>query len=208
MQWRAPFFRGRGGLRRRTGPGAARNLGLTQSGAILAIRPRAAGVLAQIGGSRSSSCIRLAYMQLPQQRGASRRPSPVTPWLFGIGGWDRRSHEKDGGRSPPSRCRPLAGSSTQFGVRHSIPLWRLGVVDFTVARGHSDWAGRRQGWLTRTFWPLWFARDGVLLNPDHLPCLRSRFLTEPCQECRARVPFMPGVRVPYYLWIGSPRPTP
>lgn len=69
----------------------------------------------------------------------------------------------------------------------------LGVVDF--------YASPRTG-LGRGFWQRWFSHDGVHLDPRHLPCLLAH--TEPvcCEVRRAAVPYLPGLRVPYYLFIG------
>ncbi|MFA5915741.1 MAG: class I SAM-dependent methyltransferase [Burkholderiales bacterium] len=70
----------------------------------------------------------------------------------------------------------------------------LGAVDFYAAPHH---AGRARG-----FWRRWFRHDGVHLDPGHLPYLLEH--TEPvcCEERRAGVPYLPGLRVPYYLFIG------
>src|SRR5690606_43869 len=37
----------------------------------------------------------------------------------------------------------------------------IGVVDFYVSRKHPAEGLTRHGWLTRTFWPAWFANDNV-----------------------------------------------
>lgn len=78
----------------------------------------------------------------------------------------------------------------------------IGVVDFYVSRKHPAEGCVRHGWWTRTFWPAWFALDNVFLSPDHLPFLRRHFEVLWLQERRARVPFLPLGRVPYYLFIG------
>jgi S-adenosylmethionine-diacylgycerolhomoserine-N-methlytransferase len=54
------------------------------------------------------------------------------------------------------------------------PGGRIGIVDFHVARKHAT-NGSHQSWWTRTFWPVWFARDNVFLSPDHLPAVQWRF---------------------------------
>jgi S-adenosylmethionine-diacylgycerolhomoserine-N-methlytransferase len=82
------------------------------------------------------------------------------------------------------------------------PAGVLGVVDFHVSRAYPA-AGRvRHGAATRFFWPLWFAHDGVFLSPDHLPYLESRLETLCCEEHMGPVPYLPGLRVPWYLFIG------
>ena len=84
----------------------------------------------------------------------------------------------------------------------------LGVVDFHVSRAHPAPGRVRHGAATRIFWPLWFARDGVHLSPDHLPYLQSRLETLICEERRGRVPCLPGLRVPRYLFVGRKAPPP
>ncbi len=82
----------------------------------------------------------------------------------------------------------------------------IGIVDFYVTRKHpEEGLGKHSGW-TRSFWPWWFAHDNVFLSPDHLPFLRSRFETILLREERGKVPFMPGCRAPYYIFIGR-KPT-
>jgi S-adenosylmethionine-diacylgycerolhomoserine-N-methlytransferase len=81
------------------------------------------------------------------------------------------------------------------------PGGRIGIVDFYVARKHAA-NGSRQSWWTRTFWPIWFARDNVFLSPDHLPAVQRRFEPLVCEERRTRIPYLPLSRVPYYLFVG------
>jgi S-adenosylmethionine-diacylgycerolhomoserine-N-methlytransferase len=87
--------------------------------------------------------------------------------------------------------------------------WRLlkpggwiGVVDFYVSRKHARDSFAQHGWLTRTFWPAWFAMDNVYPSADHLPFLQSRFVTDQLTEGRAKVPYLPLGRVPYYVFVG------
>ena len=83
---------------------------------------------------------------------------------------------------------------------------QLGVVDFYVSRKHPE-AGRQQHrWWTRSFWPTWFANDNVFLSADHLPYLNRSFQANFLTEQRAKVPYLPFVRVPYYIFVGNPRP--
>jgi len=78
----------------------------------------------------------------------------------------------------------------------------LGVVDFYVSRKYPAEGGVRHGWWTRTFWPAWFALDNVFLSPDHLPFLQRHCELLYLAERRAKVPYLPLGRVPYYLFIG------
>jgi S-adenosylmethionine-diacylgycerolhomoserine-N-methlytransferase len=78
----------------------------------------------------------------------------------------------------------------------------LGVVDFYVAPRNAPAGFARRGGLVRGFWPRWFRHDGVHLDPQHLPYLLEH--TEPlcCEQRRGPVPYLPGLRVPYYVYIG------
>ena len=78
----------------------------------------------------------------------------------------------------------------------------LGAVDFHVPRRVPAAAPERHGSFARGFWQRWFGHDGVHLDPQHLPYLLQ--CTEPihCEERSAGVPYLPGLRVPYYLYIG------
>jgi S-adenosylmethionine-diacylgycerolhomoserine-N-methlytransferase len=78
----------------------------------------------------------------------------------------------------------------------------LGIVDFYVSSADVPPGRARHGWIARQFWPRWFGHDGVRLNADHLPELLRR--TEPLhlEERLAPVPYLPGVRAPYYLYVG------
>lgn len=78
----------------------------------------------------------------------------------------------------------------------------LGVADFYVSRRHPAPGLIRHGGLTRLFWPAWFAHDGVHPSPDHLPYLQSRLETVLLEERRAKVPYLPIARVPYYVFVG------
>jgi S-adenosylmethionine-diacylgycerolhomoserine-N-methlytransferase len=82
----------------------------------------------------------------------------------------------------------------------------IAVVDFYVSRKHG-WDGlQRHGWGTRTFWPTWFATDNVFPSPDHVPFLHRHSDPVRFEEHRAKVPFLPLVRVPYYLFVGRKPP--
>ncbi len=71
----------------------------------------------------------------------------------------------------------------------------LGVVDF-----HLPDAG-----LASRFWRAWFGHDGVWLSAEHLPYLRSRLDEIHCEQRRGPLPYLPGLRVPYYLFVGRKR---
>ena len=60
----------------------------------------------------------------------------------------------------------------------------------------------------RPFWTRWFAHDGVRLSAGHLPYLRDRLETIACSERSGPVPYLPGLRAPYYVFVGRKRGTP
>lgn len=78
----------------------------------------------------------------------------------------------------------------------------LGVVDFYVAAAHPAPGLARHGWLTRQFWPRWFAHDGVRPCAEHLDHLRACLPQHQLDERLAPVPYLPGLRVPYYRFVG------
>jgi S-adenosylmethionine-diacylgycerolhomoserine-N-methlytransferase len=83
------------------------------------------------------------------------------------------------------------------------PGGKLGVIDFYVARKFASDGLKKHSWSTRSFWPVWFASDNVFPSPDHIPYLQSRFETTMLQEHRAKVPYLPLLRTPYYQFIGT-----
>lgn len=85
------------------------------------------------------------------------------------------------------------------------PGGTLGVVDFYVSAARPAAGLVRHGALTRFAWPFWFRRDGVHLSADHLPCLSARTDVLHLIERRARVPYLPGLTVPYYVFVGRKR---
>ena len=75
----------------------------------------------------------------------------------------------------------------------------LGAVDFHLP------AKTRIG---NSFWRRWFAHDGVWLSGEHLPNLRRRLDTVFCEERCGSTPYLPGLKVPYYLYVGRKREGP
>ncbi len=74
------------------------------------------------------------------------------------------------------------------------PGGRIGVVDF-----HLPGQGGRLG---NAFWRRWFAHDGVHLSDAHVAWLHARFDVLRYEALRAPVPYLPGLRAPYYLFVG------
>ena len=81
----------------------------------------------------------------------------------------------------------------------------LGIVDFYVPRKFPSEGHRKQGGMGRAFWPIWFSRDNVFLSPDHVPWLHSHLDVEYFEEFKAKIPYMPLVRAPYYIFVGRKR---
>lgn len=82
------------------------------------------------------------------------------------------------------------------------PGGTIGIVDFYIARKYPADGLVKHGWCTRSFWPLWFGSDNVFLSGDHVPYLQNKFETIRLEERRGKIPYMPFVRVPHYVFIG------
>lgn len=74
----------------------------------------------------------------------------------------------------------------------------LGVVDFQVP---GDGQGARAAIISK-WWRAWFAHDGVMLNPEHLAALQCALPRHYSIELTGPVPYLPGLRAPYYLFVG------
>jgi S-adenosylmethionine-diacylgycerolhomoserine-N-methlytransferase len=103
-----------------------------------------------------------------------------------------------------------------------IPAWRgaidnalamlrpgglLAAVDFYVSESSPPPGVLRHGVVTREFWTRWFAHDGVRLTPSHLRRLQELLPDHTVQERRGPVPYLPGLRAPYYLFVGRTPPS-
>ena len=112
--------------------------------------------------------------------------------------------------SEPVDCVFLSYSLTM------IPQWRaaltnawamlkpngtIGVVDFCVPATSATSVPMLKS-IERFFWKRWFAHDGVHLNPEHRVMMDQLFPENDVFEQRARMPYLPFVRVPYYRFIG------
>ncbi|MCA9199249.1 MAG: class I SAM-dependent methyltransferase [Planctomycetales bacterium] len=82
------------------------------------------------------------------------------------------------------------------------PGGMIGVVDFYIARKYPAMNRVSHNWFTRSFWPSWFSNDNVFPSADHLPYLDRHFECLQLTENRAKVPYLPFVRVPYYTYLG------
>jgi len=81
----------------------------------------------------------------------------------------------------------------------------LGVVDFYVSRKYPQAGLKKHSWFTRNFWPVWFSSDNVFPTPDHVPFLHRHFDPIHFEERMARVPYIPFIRTPYYIFVGKKR---
>jgi S-adenosylmethionine-diacylgycerolhomoserine-N-methlytransferase len=82
------------------------------------------------------------------------------------------------------------------------PNGHIGVVDFYVSRKYPKPGFVRHDDRTRCFWPWWFARDDVFLNPDHVPYLHQLFEPVHFAERRGPIGSLPLAKAPYYLFVG------
>jgi S-adenosylmethionine-diacylgycerolhomoserine-N-methlytransferase len=85
------------------------------------------------------------------------------------------------------------------------PGGHIGVVDFYVSRKYPAEGLKQHRWFTRTLWPPWFATDNVFPSPDHLPFLQHHFEQVYLGEDRSKLPYVPLLRTPYYIFIGRKR---
>jgi S-adenosylmethionine-diacylgycerolhomoserine-N-methlytransferase len=85
------------------------------------------------------------------------------------------------------------------------PGGTIGVVDFYISRKYPRYGLKRHSNFTRGFWPLWFANDNVFPSPDHVPFLHRHFEPLHFEEAVAKVPYIPGIRTPYYWFVGKKR---
>lgn len=83
------------------------------------------------------------------------------------------------------------------------PGGHIGVVDFYVSHKWPAESLKRHRWFTRTIWPPWFATDNVFPSPDHLPFLRHHFDQVSLEENVNRLPYVPLIKAPYYVFVGQ-----
>jgi S-adenosylmethionine-diacylgycerolhomoserine-N-methlytransferase len=78
----------------------------------------------------------------------------------------------------------------------------IGVVDFYISRKWPAPGMKKHAAWQRLFWPTWFASDNVFLSRDHLPWLQAHFQTVRLEERLGRVPYLLGLKAPYYIFVG------
>jgi len=86
------------------------------------------------------------------------------------------------------------------------PGGTLGIVDFYVSRSSPRPGFVRHAAWQRWLWRRWFAHDGVRLSPDHLEALVDAMPHHVLFEKQGALPYVPGLSVPYYLFIGQKGP--
>ncbi len=74
----------------------------------------------------------------------------------------------------------------------------IGVVDFCLPRATESQMPRWQ----QHFWRRWFAHDGVQLDRAHGAFLDGMFERVTRLERKHRLPYVPFLEAPYYLYIG------
>jgi S-adenosylmethionine-diacylgycerolhomoserine-N-methlytransferase len=94
-------------------------------------------------------------------------------------------------------------------IDHALDLLRpgghIGVVDFFISAKWPSPKRVKHSTFTRWFWPAWFSYTNVFLNPDHLTYLSRRCKVIQLEERLAPVPYLLGLKVPYYIFIGRKR---
>lgn len=83
------------------------------------------------------------------------------------------------------------------------PGGHIGVVDFYVSRKYPHEEARKHSWFTRHFWPVWMSNDNVFPSGDHFPFLRHHLEPVHVQEHTTKIPYLPIVRAPYYIFVGQ-----
>ena len=88
---------------------------------------------------------------------------------------------------------------------HSMlrPGGQIGAADFYVGRKFPEKPMASHSSFTRWFWWFNLFRDNVFVSPDHIPYLQRRFDSAFIFEGFGKVPYLPIVRVPYYVMIGN-----
>jgi S-adenosylmethionine-diacylgycerolhomoserine-N-methlytransferase len=82
------------------------------------------------------------------------------------------------------------------------PGGMIGVADFTISHKWPGPGRRRHSAFQRFMWPMWFGWDNVFLNPDHVHYLQHRFQTVQLIEDLGKVPYLLGLKAPYYVFLG------
>ena len=87
-------------------------------------------------------------------------------------------------------------------LRMLRPGGLLAVVDFYLSEARVAPNRVQHNAFERLFWSRWFAHDGVMLGPQRLSLLQASFGDIVLSERRHRLPYLPLLRVPYFLFRG------
>jgi S-adenosylmethionine-diacylgycerolhomoserine-N-methlytransferase len=79
----------------------------------------------------------------------------------------------------------------------------LAVVDFQALPAEPPPGFAALGAWDRWFWPRWFAHDGVWLRPETAAALLAGGRTLAVRQARDRVPYLLGLKAPWFFWIGE-----
>ncbi len=93
-------------------------------------------------------------------------------------------------------------SAIDNALRMLRPGGRLGIVDFYVSSSRPMPGLARQPAALRMLCRAWFEHDGVRLNAEHITALQHALPEHQLIERTTRLPYVPGLRVPYYLFVG------
>jgi S-adenosylmethionine-diacylgycerolhomoserine-N-methlytransferase len=85
------------------------------------------------------------------------------------------------------------------------PGGTLGVVDFYISSARPPPGHVRHPAWERWLWRRWFAHDGVRLDSEHIAQLAAALSHCQILERRGKVPYLPGLTVPHYLFLGRRR---
>lgn len=78
----------------------------------------------------------------------------------------------------------------------------IAVVDFYLSDPKRPVGRVQHLWWERQFWLRWFAHDGVMLSSERLHLLTHTCLESQLSEGRYGLPYLPLLRVPYFLFRG------
>lgn len=78
----------------------------------------------------------------------------------------------------------------------------LGVTDFYVSAPQAEPPLVQHRWWQRILWRACFAWHHVYLKDDHLPYLQHRLETVHLEQAHGRMPFMAGLKAPYFVFVG------
>lgn len=87
-------------------------------------------------------------------------------------------------------------------VRQVRPGGLIGIIDFYTLPRIPPVPLQPLSPPSRFFWPRWFGYDGVMLRPDLLPTLLTMGTTLRLMQGRARLPYLPLLRAPWFYWVG------